>query len=69
MRVSVWLARGSIETAELTVGVTDIGWIEMPVDVEVRDFAVSFSSDCVCEFSEAGQIIRSKERDAIRLTQ
>jgi len=58
VRVSVRLARSSIEAAKLAVDVTDVSWIEMTVDVEVSDFPVSLPSDCVGEFAEPGQIVR-----------
>jgi hypothetical protein len=55
--VGIGFSWGSEKPTELAIGVTDICWIEMPVDVEVRDPTVSSAPNHIGEFAERWQIV------------
>ena len=65
MRVGVRLSWSAIEAAKFAVGVTDIRWIQMPIDVEVSRTAVSPPSHDVRQFAECGKIVSGIKSDAI----
>ena len=44
MRVGVGLPRSSKESAEFAVGITDVSWIQVPVDIEVRYATMALSA-------------------------
>src|SRR6266496_634946 len=43
VRVSICLTRRAVEAAKFTIGIADVGGIEMPVDVEINCSSVSLS--------------------------
>ena len=56
VRVSVWVARRAVETAEFAVDVTDIRGIKMSIDVESSHASVFLPPHSVGEFPEGIQI-------------
>ena len=65
VRIGVRLARGTKESAELAIDVTDIGRIEMPVNVEISGAPVPPAANRIGEFAQRIEVVGGKERDSI----
>src|SRR5690242_840858 len=63
--ISVRLSRGAKEAAKLAVGITNVGRVEVPVDVEIRGATVTPASDRIGEFAERRQVGCFIKRNAI----
>ena len=63
--ISVGLTRRAKETAELTIDLTNVGWIEMPVDIEIGCAAVLLASYGVSQLAESVQVIRGEKSNSI----
>jgi hypothetical protein len=66
MCVGIRFPGRSKKTAELAVGITDVGGIEVPVDVEIGDTAMPASPHEVSEFTKRWKVTRRVQVDAVR---
>ena len=57
MGVSTFLSGSAIEATKLAINVTNIGGIEMPIDVEVSSATVALSPYCVSELTQGRQVV------------
>src|SRR5262249_55907941 len=63
--VSARLSGRTIEPAKFTVGVANVRWIQMAVNIEVRGATVPPASLEIGEFAECGKIAGGVKCDAV----
>src|SRR5258708_7484169 len=61
VRVSAGLARRAIKAAELAVNIANVGWVKMPIYVEVSNPSVFFPARYIRELTQGRQVVGSKE--------
>ena len=69
VRIGVGLTRRTEEAAELAVGVTDVGRVEVPVDVVIGHAPVQAPPDGVGKAPERGHVGGRKERKPVLETE
>src|SRR5687768_2143744 len=65
MRVSVGLSRRAIKPTEFAVGITNIGWVEVAVHIEIGSSPVLPAPNAIRQLAERRQIVCRKEGKTI----
>src|SRR5436309_2412590 len=65
MRIGTRLSRRAIKSTKLTVGVTNIGGIEVTIYIEISCATVLAAANAISEFAERWQVVRCKQSDSI----
>src|SRR5688500_12335474 len=65
MRVSVWLPRRAIKPTKFAICVTNIGWVEVAVHIEIGSSPVLTSPNAIRQLAERRQIVCRKQGKTI----